>query len=116
MDPVVVKILNAPDHSAARFLPLQHGARRNVQDAWPHPEDHNVLVRPTLALPSVKADHDELNPDFRINGRPVVAYVGWVMTNPFNLVSQCPVIRFRAVSQTPGIPPESRSLARRSTT
>src|SRR5437016_4045958 len=52
-------------------------------------EDHNVLVCPTLALPSVKADHDELNPDFRINGKPVHAYVGWVMTNPFNLVSQC---------------------------
>ena len=38
MDPVVVKILErGQNHSAARFLSLQYGARRNVQDARPYP-------------------------------------------------------------------------------
>jgi Asp-tRNA(Asn)/Glu-tRNA(Gln) amidotransferase A subunit family amidase len=67
-------------------------------------EDHNVLVCLTLALPSVKADHDELNPDFRINGKPVHAYVGWVMTNPFNLVSQCAAMSVPSGFADTGIP------------
>jgi Asp-tRNA(Asn)/Glu-tRNA(Gln) amidotransferase A subunit family amidase len=54
-------------------------------------EDHDVLICPTLAVPSVKAEHDNDEPDFEIDGKPVYPYVGWILTYPFNLVSQCPV-------------------------
>jgi Asp-tRNA(Asn)/Glu-tRNA(Gln) amidotransferase A subunit family amidase len=43
-------------------------------------------------VPSVKADHDNADPDFRINGKRVPAYLNWCLTWPFNMVSPCPVM------------------------
>lgn len=62
------------------------------------------MLCPTLAVPAVKADHDELDPEFRINGKRVQAYVGWVMTNPFNLVSQCPAASIPSGFASSGVP------------
>ena len=53
---------------------------------------YDALICPTLAIPSVKADHDNGDPDFSINGRKVPAYLNWCLTWPFNLVSTCPVM------------------------
>jgi aspartyl-tRNA(Asn)/glutamyl-tRNA(Gln) amidotransferase subunit A len=50
-----------------------------------------VLICPTLAVPALRADHRNDDPDFEINGKPVYPYLGWALTYPFNLVSQCPV-------------------------
>ena len=50
------------------------------------------LICPTNTVPAVKADHDNANPDFRINGVRVMAYGGWIATYGFNQVSQCPVM------------------------
>jgi Asp-tRNA(Asn)/Glu-tRNA(Gln) amidotransferase A subunit family amidase len=105
MDPVVVKILERGQaHSAARFYRCNQVRGEMYKTLGPVLEEHNVLVCPTLAIPSVKADHDELNADFRINGKPVQAYVGWVMTNPFNLVSQCPAMSVPTGFAQSGIP------------
>jgi len=105
MDPVVVKILERGQaHSAARFYRCNLVRGEMYKKLGPILEEHNVLVCPTLAVPSVPADHDELNPEFRINGKRVQAYVGWVMTNPFNLVGQCPAMSIPSGFAASGIP------------
>ena len=50
-----------------------------------------LLVCPTLAVSGVAAEHDINSPDFRINGRPAAADLGWCMTFPFNMLPQLPV-------------------------
>ena len=63
MDPVVVKILErGQTHSAARFYRCNLVRGEMYKTLGPILEEHNVLICPTLAVPSVKADHDELNP------------------------------------------------------
>jgi Asp-tRNA(Asn)/Glu-tRNA(Gln) amidotransferase A subunit family amidase len=105
MDPVVVKILErGQTHSAARFYRCNLVRGEMYKTLGPILEEHNVLICPTLAIPSVKADHDESNTEFRINGNRVQAYVGWVMTNPFNLVSQCPALSIPSGFADSGIP------------
>ena len=67
-------------------------------------ENHDVLICPTTALPSVKHDYDPTNPNFTIDGERVPASIGWYMTMPFNLVSQCPVIAVPTGFAASGIP------------
>ncbi|MFQ5985049.1 MAG: amidase [Alphaproteobacteria bacterium] len=52
---------------------------------------YNVLLCPTTAVAGVPAEHSPLDSDFRINGKRVPAHLQWVMTYPFNMLSQCPV-------------------------
>ena len=65
---------------------------------------HDVFVCPTLAVPAVKADHDEFDTNFQINGKRVQAYVGWVMTHGFNLISQCPAMSVPTGFSSYGVP------------
>ncbi len=81
-------------------LPLQPEAGRDVAKLSPILSSYDVMICPTLAQPSVKWDHDEFSTSFTINGKRTQAYVGWVMTHGFNLVSQCPVM-----SVPTGLPP-----------
>ncbi|HVB79809.1 MAG TPA: amidase family protein [Candidatus Binataceae bacterium] len=67
-------------------------------------ENYNVLICPTLALPAVKHDHNPADSNFTIAGEKVPASIGWFMTLPFNLVSQCPVIAVPTGFATSGIP------------
>ena len=91
-------------HSAARFYRCNMVRSEMYKTSGPILEEHDILVCPTPVLPSVKADHDELNPHFRINGKPVQTYVGWVMRNPFNLVSPCPAMSVPSGFADTGIP------------
>jgi len=50
-----------------------------------------VLLCPTLAVPSVPAEHDPLDDSFTINGKKVEPQIGWCMTFPFNMLCQLPV-------------------------
>ena len=43
-------------------------------------------------------------PNFEINGVRLPAYVGWVCTNPFNLLSQCPVMSVPTGFSSYGVP------------
>jgi Asp-tRNA(Asn)/Glu-tRNA(Gln) amidotransferase A subunit family amidase len=92
LDPFVVKILERGSH---RTVPEFYGVQRTRYEMYQKLgailEDHDILICPTLAVPSVKAEHDNDEPDFEIDGKPVYPYVGWILTYPFNLVSQCPV-------------------------
>ena len=80
-------------------------------------DDYDILICPTLAVPSVKADHRNDDPTFEINGKPVYPYVGWLLTYPFNLVTQCPVASVPSgLCPRTGVPTGCRSWARPSTT
>jgi Asp-tRNA(Asn)/Glu-tRNA(Gln) amidotransferase A subunit family amidase len=50
-----------------------------------------ILLSPTLAVPSVPAEHDPLDDSFTINGKKVEPQIGWCMTFPFNMLCQLPV-------------------------
>ena len=67
-------------------------------------EDCTVLVCPALAVPTVAAEHDCGAEDFRVNGKPVHAYLGWNLCYPFNMVSQCPVIAVPSGLTGAGLP------------
>ena len=63
-----------------------------------------MLVCPSLAVPTVAAEHDCGAEDFRVNGKPVHAYLGWNLCYPFNMVSQCPVIAVPSGLTDAGLP------------
>ncbi|MBI07665.1 MAG: hypothetical protein CMM54_11845 [Rhodospirillaceae bacterium] len=74
------------------------------QKLQPILKDYDAMICPTLAVPAVKADHDDSDPDFRINGKRLQAYVGWVMTHGFNLLSQLPVMSVPTGFSSYGVP------------
>lgn len=92
MTPLVVKLLEAgAAHSAPRLYQSNLVRGAMWQKLGPILEKYDALVCPTTAVSCLDADHDELDPNFRINDKPVPAYVGWAMTYPFNLMGWCPV-------------------------
>lgn len=64
----------------------------------------DVLVCPTLAVPAVPLDHSPVAEDFSINGKPVAADFGWLLTWPFNMLSPLPVINAPSGLATNGVP------------
>ncbi len=78
--------------TAADFLSSLTQVGRMYETLGPILERYQVLVCPTLAVPSVKADLDPLNDEVRINGVAVEPGLGWCMTYPFNMLSRCPVM------------------------
>lgn len=93
MDPYLVKILEA---GRERTLPEFYSVNRARYDMYqklqPLLEQYDVLICPTIAIPSVPADFQEDDPTFEINGRFTHPGYGWFLTYPFNVVSQCPVM------------------------
>lgn len=65
---------------------------------------HDLLICPTLAVPSVKADQDLTDPDFAVNGVKIDAYLDWCMTYPFNMLSRCPVMSVPSGFAGNGVP------------
>ena len=93
MDPYMVRIIeNGRAHSAETLYRCNIVRGAMYRSLAPILEDCNVLVCPSLAVPTVAAEHDCGAEDFRVNGKPVHAYLGWNLCYPFNMVSQCPVI------------------------
>jgi len=64
----------------------------------------DALICPTLAVPSVAADHDVRDRSFTINGRPVDAYLDWCLTYPFNMLSRCPALAVPSGHADNGVP------------
>jgi amidase len=67
-------------------------------------ENYRVLLCPTLAVPSVGAEHDVTDPDFAIDGVKVDAYLDWAMTPPFNMLARCPVLNVPSGRASNGVP------------
>jgi Asp-tRNA(Asn)/Glu-tRNA(Gln) amidotransferase A subunit family amidase len=92
LDPFVVKILeNGSKHSVSRFYGVKKTRFEMYEKLSPIQEKYDLVIAPTLALPSVPADRLNDEP-LSINGKRVNPYTGWFMTYPFNVVSQCPVM------------------------
>ncbi len=91
-------------HSAAKFKKTEYVRTEMWRTLGPILEEHDVLICPTLAVPSVKAEHDPQDPDFKIDGRHVDPYVGWYFTYQFNILSQLPVISVPSGFASSGVP------------
>ena len=92
-------------HSAVDYYAVQKMRCEMYQTLQPLLENYDALICPTLAIPAPKADHDDSDPDFAIDGKKVSAFDGWAMTYPFNILSQCPVMSVpTGFSPTSGIP------------
>jgi len=92
MDPFVASILEAGSrHDATRMYNVNAVRGEMYKTLAPVLSKFDILITPTLCVPAVKADHSEADLDFSINGKKVPAYLGWLQTYPFNLMSQCPV-------------------------
>lgn len=66
-------------------------------------QKHNLLLCPTLAVPSVPTDIDFFA-EFRVNGVAVEPYLDWCMTYPFNSMSRCPVMSVPSGFAANGVP------------
>jgi Asp-tRNA(Asn)/Glu-tRNA(Gln) amidotransferase A subunit family amidase len=105
LDPFVRGLLQrGMSHSAVRMKQTEFVRTEMYKSLGPILEDYDVLVCPTLAVPSVSADHQADDPDFKINGARVDPYIAWCMTYPFNLVSQCPVATVPTGFASTGVP------------
>ena len=91
-------------HSAVKFKKTEYVRTEMWKTLGPILEEYDVLICPTLAVPSVAAEHDPLDPDFKINGRHVDPYVGWYFTYQFNLLSQLPVMSVPSGFSSAGVP------------
>ncbi len=67
-------------------------------------ERFQLLICPTLAVPGVALNHSPIDPDFQINGRPVAADFGWMLTYPFNMLSPLPVMSIPSGFTPCGVP------------
>lgn len=67
-------------------------------------EEHHLLICPTLAVPSVRADFDVLADEVVINGKAVNPDCGWILCYPFNMMSRCPVLSVPSGRAASGVP------------
>ena len=91
-------------HSAEKLKKTEYVRTEMWKTLGPILEKYDVLICPTLAIPSVAAEHDPLDPGFEINGRHVDPYVGWYFTYQFNLLSQLPVMSVPSGFSSAGVP------------
>jgi Asp-tRNA(Asn)/Glu-tRNA(Gln) amidotransferase A subunit family amidase len=113
LDPFVVHLLERGlTHSATRAYETNLFRGKMWEKLGPILDRYDFLVLPTTGLPSVAADHNDLDPDFSINGRRVPTYVGWVLTHGFNLMSYCPVMSVPSGFASSGVPTGMQIVAR----
>ena len=65
---------------------------------------YHLLLCPTLALPSLPADHSIFDGEVVIEGERVEPYVGWCLTYPFNTLGQLPVASVPSGVAANGVP------------
>lgn len=113
MDPYVVRLLEKGlQHDASRLYRCRIKQGEMWRKIEPILNRFDALICPTLAVPAVKADHDDADPGFMINGKPIQAYVGWVLTHGFNMISQCPVMSVPTGFGASGVPTGMQIVAR----
>jgi aspartyl-tRNA(Asn)/glutamyl-tRNA(Gln) amidotransferase subunit A len=105
MDPFVRKLIqNGLGHSAVRVKQTEVVRSAMWKSLSPIMASHDILVSPTVAIPALKAEHRNDDASFTINGKPVDAFLGWALTYPFNLLSQCPAVSLPSGSSSCGVP------------
>ncbi|ALL68318.1 Aspartyl-tRNA(Asn) amidotransferase subunit A Glutamyl-tRNA(Gln) amidotransferase subunit A [Paraburkholderia caribensis MBA4] len=105
MDPFVRKLIHkGMSHGAIRVKQTEMVRSKMWKDLSPILSRNQVLVTPTIALPALKAQHQNDDPNFNINGKPVDAFLNWALTYPFNLLSQCPAFSLPSGFSSAGVP------------
>lgn len=106
LDPFVVKIMeNGSRRTLKEFYDVNAVRFEMYQQIGHIFQTYDALISPTLAVPSVRADHDNEATDFTIDGRPANAYLSWALTYPFNVLSTLPVASVpTGFSPTTGVP------------
>jgi Asp-tRNA(Asn)/Glu-tRNA(Gln) amidotransferase A subunit family amidase len=105
MDPFVRKILQrGMTHSFVRVKQTEFVRAEMYAKLGPMLQDYDILLCPTLAVPSVDAWHKCDDPDFTINGKHVDAALMWCLTYPFNLLGQLPAISVPSGIASTGVP------------
>ena len=85
----------------ARSFEAQHAMYQSLGAVL---ERVDVLICPTLAIGCAPADHDPTAPGFTVDGQEVDGEFGWVLTHPFNMLSNCPVISLPSGRDRHGVP------------
>jgi Asp-tRNA(Asn)/Glu-tRNA(Gln) amidotransferase A subunit family amidase len=90
--------------SAAEIFAAQEFQSEMFQKLSPIFAKFDLMVCPTLALPSLPADQSPLALNVTINGKRLLADVQWALTYPFNMISQCPVASVPSGFSTSRVP------------
>ena len=67
-------------------------------------EAYDIFICPTNTAPAVRADHDPMGKDFRIDGEVVDPEYGWILTHHFNMLYNCPVMAVPSGFASNGVP------------
>lgn len=86
---------------AARSWEVQHDMNQRIGAIL---ADYDILVCPTLSIGAVKADHDPVGKGLVVEGRTVDPEYGWVLTFPFNMLHNCPVVSVPSGRDQHGVP------------
>jgi Asp-tRNA(Asn)/Glu-tRNA(Gln) amidotransferase A subunit family amidase len=73
---------------------------------------HDVFICPTNNAPSIKADHDPWDQNYKVNGKKADPEYGWVMTHQFNMLHNCPVMSVPSGHASTGVPTGIQIVAR----
>ena len=90
--------------SAAEIFAAQNFQSEMFQKLSPILAKFDLMICPTLALPSLPADQSPLALNITINGKRLLADVQWALTYPFNMISQCPVASVPSGFSTSRVP------------
>jgi amidase len=89
-----------PD-DVARSWEVQHRMYQTIGALF---KRFDIIICPTLAVGAVAADHDPQSQTFEVAGRRVDAEFGWVLTHPFNMLHNCPVMSVPSGRDSSGVP------------
>jgi amidase len=87
-------------------------AQKMYETLGPILDKYDVFICPTNNLPAVPAEHDPWNTDFTVNGIKADPEFGWVMTHPFNMLHNLPVLAVPSGFSLSGIPTGIQIVAR----
>ncbi len=90
--------------TADDFLEAHDIAGEMYATFGPLMQRYDIFLCPTLAVPSVPAEHDQSRDKIEINGVEVDPVLGWTLTYPFNMLSRCPVISVPSGFARNGVP------------
>jgi aspartyl-tRNA(Asn)/glutamyl-tRNA(Gln) amidotransferase subunit A len=105
MDPYVRGLLErGVNHSYVKVKQTEFVRAEMYKKLSPILHEHEFLLCPTTAVPSVAAWHQCDDESFTIDGRRSDAMLNWCMTYPFNLMSPCPVATVPSGFASSGVP------------
>lgn len=82
------------------------------QSLGPVLSQYDVFICPTNNVAAVKADHDPWDATFTVNGKKADPEYGWVMTYPFNMLHNLPVMSVPSGLAETGVPTGIQIVAR----